>query len=162
MEVKIRAIKLEDANDLNEMRQMPGVFETILGLPSERLDGSIGFIQSMDHHHHHLVAEVNHKVIGIVSLVVDSNPRRSHVANFGIMIHKDYQNQGIGSQLISAILDLADHWLMIKRIELDVFADNERAIHLYEKMGFVIEGKKTKSSIKNGEYADEYFMARVR
>ena len=77
------------------------------------------------------------------------------------MVHKDYQNQGIGILLIKAILELAGQWLMVRRIELDVVVDNEKAIHLYQKMGFVIEGKRVQAFIKNGQYIDEYFMARI-
>ncbi len=44
---------------------------------------------------------------------------------------------------MSEILDLADTWLMLVRIELGVFTDNEKAIKLYEKFGFEIEGTKS-------------------
>lgn len=69
-------------------------------------------------------------------LTVFANPRLRHSADIGIMVHKDYQNMGVGSALMERLLDLADNWLMLVRVELTVFADNERAIHLYEKFGF--------------------------
>jgi putative acetyltransferase len=46
------------------------------------------------------------------------------------------------------ILDLADNWLMLVRIELDVIEDNERAIHLYRSFGFEVEGRKKKINPK--------------
>ncbi len=61
------------------------------------------------------------------------NPRLYHSANFGIMVHRDYQNDGVGTGLMKAVLDLADNWLMLVRIELTVFCENERAIHLFMK-----------------------------
>jgi putative acetyltransferase len=61
---------------------------------------------------------------------------------------------------MESILDLADNWLMLVRIELDVTEDNERAINLYRSFGFEIEGKKKYSIIKNGKYADLFMMAR--
>lgn len=79
-----------------------------------------------------------------------------------MMVHKAYQGTGIGKKLMSEILDLADNWLMVVRIELGVFTDNEKAIKLYEKFGFKIEGTKKYAAIKNGRYADEYIMARYK
>jgi putative acetyltransferase len=61
---------------------------------------------------------------------------------------------------MTAILDLADGWLMLKRVELCVFTDNERAIALYRSMGFVVEGTKKYAAARGGTYADEYLMAR--
>jgi putative acetyltransferase len=51
---------------------------------------------------------------------------------------------------------------MLIRVELTVFADNERAIALYKKLGFVEEGLKKKAAIRNGQYEDEYLMARIK
>ena len=77
------------------------------------------------------------------------------------MIHKDYQNQGVGTALLDAVIDVADKWLMLVRLELTVFEDNERAIYLYERFGFEKEGLKRLAAIRNGKYANEYLMARI-
>lgn len=76
-------------------------------------------------------------------------------------MHKNYQNKGVGSALMKALLDIADNWLMLVRVELTVFADNERAIRLYEKFGFEKEGVKRLAGIRNGRYVDELLMARI-
>ncbi|MDZ7543846.1 GNAT family N-acetyltransferase, partial [Clostridium perfringens] len=73
----------------------------------------------------------------------------------------DYQNMGVGTALMEALLDVADNWLMLIRVELTVFEDNKRAIHLYEKFGFEKEGLKRLASIRNGKYENEYLMARI-
>ena len=78
------------------------------------------------------------------------------------MVHADYQRRGVGTRLMEALLDIADNWLMLVRVELTVFADNAGAIALYEKLGFVIEGTKRAAAIRNGRYMDEYMMARIR
>ena len=77
-------------------------------------------------------------------------------------VHDDYHNQGIGSKMMKAILDLADNWLNLKRLELEVYIDNTGAIHLYEKYGFVIEGTLRKFAFRDGDYVDAYVMGRVR
>ncbi len=162
----IRAVSPEDYKDINEIRCMAGVRENILGRISERLEESKGFIQSLDHNDHLLVAEIKEedekKIVGVIGLNVNSNPRTRHTASLGMMVHKAYQGTGIGKKLMSEILDLADDWLMLVRIELGVFTDNEKAIKLYEKFGFKIEGTKKYAAIKNGRYADEYIMARYK
>ena len=39
----------------------------------------------------------------------------SHGAELGILVHTDYQNQGVGTALMKTVLDLADNWLMLVR-----------------------------------------------
>lgn len=67
-----------------------------------------------------------------------------------------------GDALLNEILDLADHWLMLVRVELEVFSDNEGAIRLYESLGFQKEGLKRMATVRGGCYVDEYLMARLR
>lgn len=166
MEFSIRPVKTEDAEQINEMRRMPGVFETMLGIPSERVKRSETFLANLDENSHEFVAAVRtaggEKVVGMAGLTVSASPRLRHSAGFGIMVHRDYQDQGVGTALMKAVLDLADNWLMLVRVELGVYADNERAIHLYKKMGFEVEGTRRKAAIRGGTYADELIMARLR
>lgn len=167
MEFRIRPVQTGDGKGINELRRMPGVFENILGIPSERIKRNEDYIATMDSHVHAFVAVVGEpagteQIIGMAGLTVSSNPRMRHVAGVGMMVHKDFQNQGVGSALMARLLDVADNWLMLVRVELTVFTDNERAIHLYEKFGFEKEGVRRKAAIRNGVYADEYSMARIR
>lgn len=79
-----------------------------------------------------------------------------------MMVRTEYQGQGSGKKLLENILDLADNWLMLVRIELEVTSDNERASHLYSSFGFELEERKKFSIIKDGKYADLLMMARYR
>lgn len=164
MDFIIRPVRVEDAVFINELRRMDGVRETILGIKSERVNKTEDFIKGLGPNDHMFVAEVlengEKKVVGVIGLHINANPRLRHSASVGIMIHKDYQGKGIGRALFNEVLDLADNWLKLVRIELGVFVDNKRAIKLYESLGFQIEGTKKYAAIKNGEYADEYIMAR--
>lgn len=166
MEFTIRPVRLEDAEDLNTMRRMPGVFENMLGLPSERISKSEDFLRNMGPNHHEFAAvterDGKETVIGCAGLTVAANPRMCHSATFGIMVHRDFQNQGVGTELLKTILNLADNWLLLVRVELGVYADNERAIHLYQKFGFETEGRKRKAVIRNGKYIDELILSRIR
>ena len=68
---------------------------------------------------------------------------------------------GVGSALLAAAIDLCEKWMNICRIEIEVYTDNEAAIALYKKHGFVIEGTCRKYAFRNGMYVDAYIMARV-
>jgi putative acetyltransferase len=59
------------------------------------------------------------------------------------------------------MVDLADKWLNLSRIELEVYTDNEPAIHLYKKFGFVVEGTHTRFAFRDGQFVDVYAMARL-
>ena len=166
MNYTIRPIRIEDASDINEIYTMDEVRENILGLFSERINQTEEFINSLGQNQYHMVAEADEngvkKVVGTISLTVSQTPRTRHTASLGIMVHKDYQGKGIGTALLNKILDLADNWLMLVRVELNVFVENETAVGLYKTHGFQIEGTKKYAAVRNGKYADEYLMARYR
>ena len=166
MEYYIRPIEIGDGKGINELRRMPGVFENILGIPSERVKRNEDYIANLDPNQHQFVAVVKlpdsqEVIIGTAGLSVYANHRMRHSGSIGIMIHKDYQNSGVGSALLSKLIDVADNWLMLVRVELTVFVDNEKATHLYEKFGFEKEGLKRLAAIRNGKYENEYIMARI-
>jgi putative acetyltransferase len=73
-----------------------------------------------------------------------------------------WQGKGVGSALLGAIVDLADNWLNVFRLELTVYVDNERAIALYRKFGFETEGTHKAYALRAGQYVDALFMARIR
>ena len=163
MNYTIRPIGPEDAEGAAALRRMPGVFENTLGLPSYRTADSEAFIAGLGPDDHNFVAVLDDgTVIGCAGLTVCSNPRMRHAGSVGLYVHTDYQNKGVGTALMETLLDLADNWLMLVRVELEVFADNQRAIQLYEKLGFEQEGLLRMTPVRNGRYVDEYKMARIR
>jgi len=167
MEYTIRPARLTDALGIHALRRMPGVFENILGLPSESLRSNEDFLRQADANAHYFVAITTddtgvEQVIGMAGLNVCANPRQRHSGAIGMMVHTDYQGQGIGRKLLETMLEVADNWLMLVRLELQVFVGNERAIRLYEACGFITEGLNRKSAIRHGAYADMLMMARIK
>jgi len=69
--------------------------------------------------------------------------------------------QGVGKALMQALVDYADHWAQVLRIELTVFVDNPRAIALYQAFGFRTEGRHVGYALRRGQYVDVYSMARM-
>ena len=81
-----------------------------------------------------------------------------HKAEFSIVVHDDYQDKGLGTQLTQHMIDIARE-KGLKKVSLNVFTNNERAIHIYKKCGFKIEGLLEKEHYKDGEYSDDYLIA---
>jgi putative acetyltransferase len=108
-----------------------------------------------------LVAELDGRIVGTIGLVL-SHGRRAHTGAIGMSVDEAYQGRGIGTALMAAIIDLADNWYNLLRLELQVYTDNEVAIRLYHRFGFVIEGTLRSYAFRAGAFADAYYMARLR
>ena len=111
---------------------------------------------------YHLVAIVDDQVAGHLMIAAETRPRRSHVASFGLCVDAARHNHGIATALLREMIAMCDNWLRIERIELTVFVDNAPAISLYQKLGFDIEGTGKRYGLRDGDYIDAYFMARLR
>lgn len=108
-----------------------------------------------------LVAEHDGEVVGSAGLhPVGPALRRRHAAMIGISVAVPAQGRGVGSALMQALCDYADGWAQVLRIELGVFTDNTRAIALYRRFGFEIEGTHRGYALRDGVYADIHTMAR--
>ena len=69
---------------------------------------------------------------------------------------------GVGSALLQAAIELAENWMGMTRLQLEVFTDNARAIALYTKHGFEVEGLHRAHSYRDGQYVDTLVMGRLR
>lgn len=100
----------------------------------------------------------NDQVIGDVQIGgIDRNNRNAYIR---IAIDSStFQGKGFGSEALLLMLDYGFGILNLHRIELNVFAFNERAIHTYEKLGFQREGVQRQALYYNHEYHDSILMA---
>ena len=158
-ELIVRAARREDAAALTVLANLPGVRHGTARLPfttqsmiEARLEAPGVDV---------LVAEVNGAAVAQAFLARQSG-RRSHVGYTGIYVHDDHIGQGIGTALMAALIDLADNWLGLRRIELTVNTDNEGAIKLYKRLGFEREGTKRGDIMRDGALVDCHMMARLR
>jgi putative acetyltransferase len=160
--VTIRAFRMDDWQDVAELWQQPQVIWGTRQLPYQSLDDVRKRLENPPERFHRLVAVTGDgRAIGLLGLQVGQG-RVAHVGHIGMMVHPDFHNQGVGSALMEAAIDLANKWLNLTRLDLEVYTDNAAAIHLYEKHGFEIEGTKRRYAFRDGEYVDSYMMARVR
>jgi putative acetyltransferase len=157
----IRPARPDDAAAIHEIRQQPEVRRFTSALPSERVTNSQKYLADLGGNAHLLVAEIDGRVVGMAGLHVREG-RQRHSARVGLMVHDAFAGRGIGRALLEALLDVADNWLGLIRVDLDVYGDNERALRLYETLGFVEEGRLHKAYIREGKLHDGVLMARLR
>jgi putative acetyltransferase len=158
MNPTIRAIRPDDAAALTDIRRQPLVMRYTPAMPSER---PIDFLGKWGPNDHVLVAEIDGRVVGYAGLHVRDGKRR-HTAWLGIAVHDEFAGRGAGQALMRGLLDLADNWVGLVRVDLEADARNERAIAMYRRFGFVEEGKQKKAYFSDGGYTDAVLMARVR
>ncbi len=104
-----------------------------------------------------LVLEEDGMAVGICDVRrVRPGSEVSHSGNLGIAIRDGYRDHGNGQKLVKAVLEACRGKFEI--IVLSVFTLNRKALHIYEKLGFVKYGTLPKSVLRNGRYFDEYHM----
>ncbi|HAL46149.1 MAG: GNAT family N-acetyltransferase [SAR202 cluster bacterium] len=161
MQAVVRASRADDYKDVYDVYTCPGVMRNTAGLPYVSLDYWHQRMSSASPGEQMLVAEIDGRVVASINLHCGRN-RMAHTARFSMGVHDDFQGKGIGRQLMEAMLDLSEQWLNIRRIELQVYTDNEPAIALYTGFGFAIEGTHRAYAFRDGRYVDAHTMARVR
>jgi L-phenylalanine/L-methionine N-acetyltransferase len=161
--LQIRRAEPDDYQALYEIFGGPKAFAGTLQLPYPSLEDWRRRLAEPPEGLYNLVAVIGERVVGMLGVHTFPNkPRRRHVGNVGIAVHDDWQGKGVGSALMRAGLDLADNWLNLTRLVLEVYTDNEPAIRLYERFGFEREGTLRQDAFREGRYVDSYTMARLR
>src|SRR5208283_5063557 len=100
-----------------------------------------------------IVAEVGSKIVGSLTLdrFTPNSSKSDHVRSLAMLVIDGYREMGIDS----ALMDYAIKWAEareVEKIHLGVFSNNPRAIRLYEKFGFVVEGIERKQFKIKGQY----------
>lgn len=158
----LRAAQMSDAQAMTDISNQPGVRRGTLRIPFESVDLWQGRLAARESSGVRLiVAELDGKVVAYAGLNPHQMPRVSHSADIGISVADDHTGKGIGKVMLAALIDLAENWLGLRRLELDVFVDNAPAIALYEHFGFVREGVKAKAALSDGVFKDVAMMARL-
>lgn len=159
--LQIRRAEQDDCSAIYEMFTSPKVYEGTLQLPYPSREYWRRRIAENDSCYN-LVAVSGEHLIGMFSVdTFPTRPRRRHVGIIGITVSEAWQGKGVGKALMQAGVDFADNWLNLTRLELEVYADNEPAIRLYERFGFEREGLLRQHAFRNGQYVDSIMMARL-
>jgi len=161
-EITIRAAEPSDAQAISALTGRLGTVEGTLQVPDMPVASRLEFLQRIEPRDCRVVAVAGNEVVGSAGLHgVGPSLRRAHVRYLGIGIAPEWQGQGIGRLMMQRLLDWADNWAGVLRVELMVHADNDRAQALYRNMGFVEEGRMRAYAMKNGRFVDAIAMARL-
>jgi len=163
MMISIRHAEPADAEALHRILSEHAVCRQTLQIPYPPTRNQQQFLEKMvGGDDFLLVASVSEEVVGSLGLHIQKPIRCRHIGRLGMTVRSDWQRKGVGTALINAAIDMADNWLNLKRLELDVWTDNKAAIALYKKAGFAIEGTHRCRAFRDGQYIDAYSMARIR
>ncbi|WP_342416357.1 GNAT family N-acetyltransferase [Paenibacillus sp. FSL R10-2782] len=166
MTYTIRAALKQDAGNLSEIRLLiDGETENLDREKGEAYIDTPGFeklieTDTQNNRNLFLVAVVHDKIVGFSRCEGYALSRFAHKVEFGVCILKDYWGYGIGANLLRTSISWADS-NHIKKMTLQVLETNIKAIELYKKHGFEVEGiLKNDKLLSDGRYYNTVIMGR--
>jgi RimJ/RimL family protein N-acetyltransferase len=108
----------------------------------------------------HFAIEVEGKLIGMCQLWSIDHYRG--LCNLAITLDRAYWGQGYGQDSVRTLVAYAFRYLNMRKVSLEVLADDERAVGAYKKAGFVEEGRLRQHAWFQGAYADALVMGLLR
>ena len=160
LDIVIRPLEPDDYVDIAVLYNGPLVVAGSLQLPWTPQDVWRRRTEVAELDYPRLVAAVEDLIVGIIELEIGED-RRRHSGSLTMAVRDDYQGRGVGSALLTAMVELAEQWLGLTRLEVVVFTDNSPAIALYKRFNFVVEGTLRQYARRNGTLADAYMLARL-
>jgi putative acetyltransferase len=157
----IRAQEPSDWPGVAALMELPKVRRGTLRLPFTSGEKWRKMLENPSEERSGIVAVLDGRIVGAAGIHQHKGCRR-HAGDVGMSVHDDFHRRGIGSTLMAALVDVADNWLDLKRLELTVYVDNSPAIALYRKFGFEVEGTRRADAFRDGQYVDSFEMARLR
>ncbi|MEM9050149.1 MAG: GNAT family N-acetyltransferase [Pseudomonadota bacterium] len=158
--IALRAPCEADIPALLEMINCPGVRHGTARLPFTDEGWVRRRVPNTDPNIISVVALVEDTARGWASMVRGTH-RKAHAAQLGFSVHDDFTRRGLGRAMMAALIEVADHWLGLRRLYLSVSVDNAAAIGLYRAFGFEIEGRLRGDVLRGGVLVDSYAMARL-
>ena len=129
-DIQIRRVRTSDAEGMARLMGDPATLGNLLQLPYPSVEAWRTRLAEWDQPGRAdllLVAEADGSLVGNAGLnPVGTALRRRHAMGLGITVAQEWQGRGVGTQLMTALLDAADRWLGVLRIELTVYTDNAR------------------------------------
>ncbi|GAA0590966.1 spermidine N1-acetyltransferase [Virgibacillus siamensis] len=156
--LRLRTIEKTDLEFLHKLNNDPDVMKFWFEEPymsMEKLKEAHEKSQNSTQHRQFILALDNEK-IGYVGLF-DMEERHRN-AEFGIMIDPEFQGNGYAGKATKLALEYGFQQLNLHKIFLFVAKKNEKAIHIYEKIGFQIEGELKEHFFVDGTYHDAVMM----
>ena len=107
----------------------------------------------------YLVAFLDEEVAGVLSITADYRERVAHIGDLFVVVKKSYWNHGLGRIMLEEAIAWARESGLIRRLQLTVQVRNKAAVHLYQSLGFSIEGKQERGAkLDDGTFVPIYGM----
>ncbi|WOB49458.1 GNAT family N-acetyltransferase [Xanthomonas hydrangeae] len=161
-DIQIERARESHADGVCALYNAPEVARQLLELPYRGVEQWRRQLLHEDERQLALVALHGAEVVGVGSLGSQARVRRAHVGGIALAVRPDWHGRGVGTRLLSALLDVADRWMQLHRLELTVYADNTAAVALYQRHGFEVEGELRDYAMRDGGFVSAYSMARLR
>ncbi len=162
--INIRDAQIKDAEELTlaekEIAKNPGFFVSRPHeLKVETFRKTIAHLLEISNGKY-IVAEKDGFIIGQARLDPMGLEAIEHVVRLSIGVHPGHEEKGIGEMMLSHLIEWAKIAPKVEKIELHVRAENTRAIRLYQKLGFMPEGRlRERVHIKSDKYIDDIEMS---
>ena len=143
VKILIRAERKADFEPL--WRMYSTLSEDSLKTLSDRYSRNLvsGWVQNLDYDKSLPILAFDYqsqeKVVGMAILHFSSRDEIKHKAEYGIVIHDEYQGRGLGTILTKLMIEIAKI-KGLKKIGLSVYTHNESGFHVYKKCGYDVEG----------------------
>lgn len=93
-----------------------------------------------------------------VRRVTKSRTRSLHVGEVSISISKNWRGQGLGKEILKVLIMEARQTLKLRLVMLTAFASNDRALRLYESVGFINAGEIPGAIWYKGDYIGQVYL----
>lgn len=159
--VALRRMTAEDTDTVLRLRADPGVLAQLFSdtppTREEHLSWLAGVDARGDRHEFVIVERRTGRVVGTIGL--SQIDRRHRRAEYGVLIEPGARGNGLASEASRLLLQYAFRELRLHRVFLHVFADNEPALRLYDRLGFKTEGCLRQHVAKGNRMRDVIVMA---
>ncbi len=153
--LKLRALERDDLRFIHNLNNNKNVMTYWFEEPYESFDE----LEELYNKHIHdnaerrfVVENTTQQLIGLFELIEINYIHRS--AEFQIIVAPDYQGQGFAKEILNKALDYSFTILNLHKVYLLVAIENEVAVHIYKKAGFIEEGHLVEEFFINGRYQD--------
>lgn len=156
----LREAELEDAATMIRHAKQVGDETTYLSFSGDEFKKTIKEEQAIIQQHRQainqifLLALVDDQLVGMGNVLSTHKARGRHFAEFGLSVIKEHWGKGIGRHMINCFINWAREGGVIRKLNLQVQANNERAIQLYQELGFVEEGRLVRGTCVEGQFYD--------
>ena len=99
-------------------------------------------------------------IVGALSFEGGKRARIRHTGELGISVTESFTGCGVGRALLEILIEWAEQSGVIRKLNLRTRVDNIGAIRLYERLGWVVEGRVTRDQGIDGVYTDTLLMGR--